>query len=288
MSVLSSLTIPIVTNVVTSISSTSNPPSNSFSMKKMEALEKKLLHYMGKAIHDYNMIETGDRILVCVSGGKDSMTMLSLLAKAALRKKGKFEIFAFILDQSQPGWNDEKLRAYLNANNLPFEILKRDTYSVVKEKVPEGKTYCGLCSRLRRGNIYNYAKQHGFNKIALGHHQGDLTESLLMSMLYNGRIQSMPPKLLTNDKKHIVIRPLSYIQEKDIIQYAAMKQYPIIPCTLCGSQPNLARAKTKKLIAELGQMNPKIPRNLLSALQNVNPSHLMDKKMWDFNKFEKI
>ncbi len=275
------LATPIVTNSIHFI-----PPGNT--AKKVAQLEKKLLHYMSKAIHDYSMIETGDRVLVCVSGGKDSLTMLSLLAKMLVRKRGKFEILAFILDQSQPGWNDLKLRAYLTEHNLPFDILTKDTYSVVKEKTPTGKTFCGLCSRLRRGNIYNYAKKNGFNKIALGHHRDDLIQSLLMSMMYNGQIQSMPPKLLTDDKAHVVIRPLCYIQEKDIIRYAAMKEYPIIPCTLCGSQPNLARAKMKKLLAELAIQNPKIPSNMLNALQNVNASQLMDKKLWDFNGFEKI
>lgn len=254
---------------------------------KIEKVEKKLLYYMRKAIHDYNMIETGDRVLVCVSGGKDSLTMLSLLSKILLRKHRKFEILAFILDQSQPGWDDTKLRAYLTEHNLPFEILTKNTYKVVKEKTPEGKTFCGLCSRLRRGNIYNYAKEHGFNKIALGHHRDDLIQSLLMSIMYNGQIQSMPPKLLTDDKAHIVIRPLCYIQEKDIIKYANLKHYPIIPCTLCGSQPNLARARTRKLITELSLQNPKIPSNMLSALQNVNASQLMDKKLWDFDEFER-
>ena len=255
---------------------------------KIEKIEKKLLHYMRKAIHDYNMIETGDRVLVCVSGGKDSLTMLSLLSKILMRKHRKFEMLAFILDQSQPGWDDRKLRAYLTAHNLPFEILTKDTYKVVKEKTPEGKTFCSLCSRLRRGNIYNYAKTHGFNKIALGHHRDDLIQSLLMSIMYNGQIQSMPPKLLTDDKAHVLIRPLCYIQEKDIIKYADLKQYPIIPCTLCGSQPNLARAKMRKLLAELTLQNPKIPSNMLNALQNINPSQMMDKKMWDFNTFEKL
>lgn len=258
------------------------------SQNKLEKIEKKLLHYMRKAIHDYTMVETGDRVLVCVSGGKDSLTMLSLFSKILLKKQGKFEILAFILDQSQPGWDDSRLRDYLTMHRIPFEILTKNTYQVVKEKIPEGKTYCSLCSRLRRGNIYNYAKKHGFNKIALGHHREDIIESLWLSMAYNGQIQSMPPKLLTDDKAHIVIRPLCYIQEKDIIQYAHLKQYPIIPCTLCGSQPNLARARIKKLLAELSLQNPKIPSNILHALQNVNPSQLMDKKIWDFNNFEKL
>lgn len=276
-----SLSIPIITNPAPIVS----PEAN---RKKEERLEKKLLHYMRKAIHDYSMVETGDRVLVCLSGGKDSFTMVSLFDKILQRKQGKFEMLAFVLDQSQPGWDDRALRAYLSDRNIPFEILTKDTYKVVKEKTPEGKTFCGLCSRLRRGNIYNYAKIHGFNKIALGHHRDDLIQSLMMSIMYNGQIQSMPPKLLTDDKAHVVIRPLCYIQEKDIIEYAKLKQYPIIPCTLCGSQPNLARARMKKLIAELALQNPKIPSNMLNALQNVNASQLMDKKIWDFNEFNRI
>ncbi len=249
-------------------------------------VEKKLAHYTAKAIADYKMIEHGDRVLVCLSGGKDSYTMLSLLHRLRVRSGNKFELFALTLDQAQPGWDDSKLRAWLDDKNYPYEIIRRDTYSIVKEKIPEGKTYCSLCSRLRRGSIYTYAKQNGFTKIALGHHREDLIESLLMSIMYSGEIKSMPPKLLTNDKKHIVIRPLVYCQEKDIVAYAEEKQFPIIPCNLCGSQENLTRAKMKSLIQELAAQNPKVPANMLNALGNVRLSQLMDKSRWDFSALD--
>lgn len=248
--------------------------------------EKKLLHYTGKAIADYNMIQAGDRVMVCLSGGKDSFTLLTLLKKLQLRSRSKFEIFAFTLDQAQPGWDDSKLRQWLLDRQIPFEILTRDTYSIVKEKIPEGNTYCSLCSRLRRGIIYRYAEEHGFNKVALGHHRDDLVRTLLMSILYNGVIGAMPPKLLTDNKRHVVIRPLAYCQESDIIAYAKEQQFPIIPCTLCGSQENLMRKKVKTLIDKLAEENPKVPSNILSALGNVKPSQLMDHDLWDFKGLE--
>lgn len=250
-------------------------------------IEKKLLHYTGKAIADYKMISTGDNVMVCLSGGKDSFTLLTLLRKLQKRARGKFKIFAFTLDQAQPGWDDSALRQWLADREIPFEILKRDTYSIVKEKIPEGSTYCSLCSRLRRGIIYRYAEEKGFNKVALGHHRDDMIRSLLMSIFYNGEISSMPPKLLSDNKQHIVIRPLTYCQEKDIIEYAKEQQFPIIPCNLCGSQENLARVRMRKLVDELAKENPKIPSNILHALGNVKPSQLMDKKLWDFVEIEK-
>ena len=191
--------------------------------------EKKLLHYAGKAIADYNLIQKGDRVLVCLSGGKDSYTMVSLLNLLRIRSNKKFEILAFTLDQGQPGWDDTGLRGWLEARDIPHVILTRDTYSIVMDKIPEGNTYCGLCSRLRRGIIYSYAKQHGFTKIALGHHRDDLIRTLLMSIFYTGDIRSMPPKLLTDDKQHLVVRPLVYCQEKDIIKYAQEKAFPSFP-----------------------------------------------------------
>lgn len=255
-------------------------PANSG--KIIERIEKKLLNYVGKAIADFKMIEHGDRVMVCLSGGKDSFTMLTILRKLQQRAKIKFDLFAFTLDQAQPGWDDRQLRSYLEEREIPYEILTRDTYSIVKEKLPEGKTYCSLCSRLRRGIIYTYAREHGYNKIALGHHRDDLIQTLLMSILYNGQIKSMPPKLLTDDGQHIVIRPLAYCQEADIIKYAAAQKYPIIPCNLCGSQQNLVRVKIKRLIKELALDNPKIPSNILHAISDVQPSQLMDQKLWDF------
>jgi tRNA 2-thiocytidine biosynthesis protein TtcA len=250
--------------------------------RSLERLEKKLLHYMGKAMADYKMLDSKDKVLVCVSGGKDSMSMLLLLKKIQSKMRKPFEMLAFTLDQSQPGWDDKPLRAFYESHQIPYEILTKDTYSVVKEKIPEQKTYCGLCSRLRRGNIYQYAREHGYNKIALGHHREDLAETLLMSIFFNGRIRSMPPKLLTDTKEHIVIRPMCYVQEKDLSQYAKIQAFPIIPCTLCGSQPNMMRAKVKQLLKDWSLENPKIPSNILSALSSVTPSHLMDKALWDF------
>jgi len=251
-------------------------------VQKESAVEKKLLHYTGKAIADFKLIEHHDRVLVCLSGGKDSFIMLKILSKLQKLAKVKFQIFSLTLDQAQPGWDDTRLKAWLNTNNVEHEILTEDTYSIVKEKVPEGKTYCSLCSRLRRGIIYSYAEKHGFNKIALGHHRDDLIQTLLMSIMYNGEIKSMPPKLLSDSKKNIVIRPLVYCQEKDIIEYAKESNFPIIPCNLCGTQENLVRQKVKVLIDNLAEENPKIPSNMLHALQSIKPSQLMDKKLWDF------
>ncbi|HVY53767.1 MAG TPA: tRNA 2-thiocytidine(32) synthetase TtcA [Gammaproteobacteria bacterium] len=255
-------------------------------MAKSSAIEKKLLHYTGKAIADYNMIQAGDRIMVCLSGGKDSYSMLKILTLLQKRADLDFEIFAFTLDQAQPGWDDKDMRAWLEAHKVNYEILNRDTYSIVKAKIPEGQTYCSLCSRLRRGIIYSYADEHGFNKIALGHHRDDMIRTLLMSICYTGDIRSMPPKLLTDDKRHIVIRPLAYCQEDDIIEYAKEQAFPIIPCNLCGSQENLVRKKMKNLIDTLAKENPKVPSNMLHALQNVRVSQLMDKKLMDFKNLE--
>lgn len=245
-------------------------------------VEKKLLHYFSKAIHDYKMIEAGDRVMLCLSGGKDSYGMVNLMQQYQRARRHDFELFVFTLDQGQPGWDDTHLRAWLEAKKLPYTVLHRDTYSIVKEKIPEGKTYCSLCSRLRRGNIYKFAEEHGYNKIALGHHRDDLIVTLLLSIFYNGVIRSMPPKLLTDNKKHVLIRPLAYAQEKDLIDYAKEQAFPIIPCNLCGAQENLKRAQMKTWVQNFAKENPKIPSNILSAIGNVQPSQLMDKKLWDF------
>lgn len=247
-------------------------------------LEKKLLHYTGKAISDYRMIQHEDRILLCLSGGKDSFTMLHILRSLQLKSKSKFKILVFTLDQSQPGWDDSKLREYLKKLSIDFVVLNKDTYSIVKEKIPEGKTYCSLCSRLRRGIIYDYAKKHGFNKIALGHHREDLIQTLLMSIFYNGEISTMPPKLLTDDQELIVIRPLIYCQEQDIADFAKSMNFPIIPCNLCGSQENLSRKRIAKLIKDLAQNNPKVPSNILNALSNIKPSKMLDHNLWNFKE----
>ena len=252
----------------------------------MSLVEKKLRQYMARAISQYNMIQDGDRVLVCLSGGKDSYTMLNLLHQLRVRSGRKFELFSLTLDQAQPGWDDSGLKQWLENKEYSYEVLHRDTYSVVMDKVPEGKTYCSLCSRLRRGNIYTYAKKHGFTKIALGHHRDDLIESTMMGLLYSGEIRSMPPKLITDDKHHIVIRPMVLCKEKDIITYAKEQEFPIIPCNLCGSQENLTRKKVKLMIQGLADDNSKVPANMLHAISNIRKSQLMDPELWDFNHLE--
>ena len=255
---------------------------------RLAKLEKKLLHYTGKAIADFNMIQKGDKVMLCLSGGKDSFTLLYILNLLRQRSNNKFELFSFTLDQGQPGWNDTKLHEWMQEHRIPYEVHRQDTYSVVIDKVPEGKTYCSLCSRLRRGSIYTYAAKHGYTKVALGHHRDDMITTLMMSILYNGEIKSMPPKLLSDNKQQIVIRPLAYCQEEDIAEYAALREFPIIPCNLCGSQENLARQRTKQLLKNLAQENEKIPSNILHALQALQPSQLMDKRYWDFKGLESL
>ncbi len=245
-------------------------------------IEKKLLHYTGQAIDHYKMLHHQDRVLVCLSGGKDSFTLLNMLELIRKASNLNFSIHVFTLNQGQPGWQADGLEQYLRQRNFSYTILNRNTYKIVKDKIPEGKTYCSLCSRLRRGIIYDFAEKNGFTKIALGHHRDDLIQTLLMSILYSGAIRSMPPKLLTNNKKHIVIRPLVYCQEQDIITYAQYKQFPLLPCNLCNSQTNLIRTKVATLIKDLAQTHPKVPSNILHAISNVQPSQLMDHALWDF------
>jgi tRNA 2-thiocytidine biosynthesis protein TtcA len=254
----------------------------------LSKVEKKLLHYTGKAIADFNMIKTGDRVMVCLSGGKDSFTLLKLLYILQLRTNHKFTIFAFTLNQSQPGWSDVKLRAWLEDSGIPFAILQEDTFSIVRDKISPNKTYCSFCSRLRRGIIYKYAKDHGFKKIALGHHRDDLIESLIMSIMYSGEIRSQPPKLLTDDRRHVVVRPLAYCQEQDISQYAFEQNFPIIPCGLCNNQQKSTRAEVKALIKCLAKSNPKVPSNILHALQSVRTSQLMDHGLWDYKNLDDL
>ncbi len=245
-------------------------------------LQKRLRREVGRAIADFNMIEEGDKVMVCLSGGADSYTMLDVLRYMQQHAPIDFEIVAVNLDQKQPGFPEHVLPDYLNAEGIPFEIIERDTYSIVKEKVPEGKTTCGLCSRLRRGIIYSYAVEHNITKIALGHHREDLLETLFLNMFYGGRLKTMPPKLQSDDGRNVVIRPLAYCREKDIKKYAGLKQFPIIPCNLCGSQENLQRQVIKGMLQDWDKNFPGRLENMFSAIQNVSPSHLADSQLHDF------
>lgn len=252
----------------------------------LERTQKKILHYMGEAIAHFHLIKPGDRILVALSGGKDSWGMLWCLEQLRKSAQIDFTIHAVTLNQGQPGWDDAALKERLDKEKIPYTVIHKDTYSIVLEKIEPGKTYCSLCSRLRRGILYRYARHHGFNKIALGHHRDDLIASLLMSIFYNGSIKSMPPKLLNDEKDLIVIRPLVYVQERDLIDLAQLLAFPIIPCNLCGSQENLSRQRVKSLIEKLSTQNPKVPSNILHALSAISPSQLMDKSLWDFRGLE--
>jgi tRNA 2-thiocytidine biosynthesis protein TtcA len=245
-------------------------------------LLKQLKHNVGEAILRYNMIEDGDRVMVCLSGGKDSYTMLDMLMILQKKAPVSFELVAVNLDQKQPGFPQEVLPAYLEALGLEYHIVEQDTYNIVKEKIPEGKTTCGLCSRLRRGILYSFAEKIGASKIALGHHQDDIIETFFLNMFYNGQLKAMPPKLLSDNKKHIVIRPLALAKEKDIAEYAALKNYPIIPCNLCGSQENMQRKVVKNMLQQWERENPGRSELIMRSLQNVVPSHLADNQLFDF------
>lgn len=254
-----------------------NLPSNT-----LQKLRKSLEARTGKAIGDYNMIEDGDTILVCLSGGKDSYTLLSMLMALQQRAPVKFRLIAMNLDQKQPGFPADILPAYLKSLGIEYRIVEADTYSVVKEKIPEGKTTCSLCSRLRRGIIYRTAKELGANKIALGHHRDDMVHTLFLNILFGGKLKAMPPKLVTDDGAHIVIRPLAYCAENDIAKFARGMEFPIIPCNLCGSQENLQRQKIKEMMQDWDKRFPGRTEAVLTALQNVVPSHLADTKLFDF------
>ena len=246
-------------------------------------LQKRLRRNVGNAIVDYNMIEDGDRVMVCLSGGKDSYGMLDILLNLRQSAPVDFELVAVNLDQKQPGFPEHVLPEYLCALDIPYYILEKDTYSIVKEVVPEGKTTCGLCSRLRRGSLYGFATEIGATKIALGHHRDDIVETLFLNMFFNGKLKAMPPKLLSDDKKNVVIRPLSYCKEKDLARFAAYKEYPIIPCNLCGSQENLQRVQVKKMLAQWEREYPGRTESIFRSIRNVAPSQLADSDLFDFS-----
>jgi len=248
-------------------------------MDDVARLEKRLLRATAQAIADFSLVEEGDRIMVAVSGGKDSYTLLHLLSRLRERAPIDFDLVAVNLDQGQPGYPAHVVEGHFKAVGVPYRMLVRDTYSVVRRIVPEGKTTCPVCSRLRRGVLYNAAAEMGCTKIALGHHRDDLVETLLLSALYSGSLKSMPPKLRAQDGRNVVIRPLCYAAEEDIAAFAAAMKFPIVPCDLCGSQPNLRRKRVKALLAELTREHPSVKGNLLNALANVVPSHLLDRDL---------
>lgn len=245
-------------------------------------LQKRLRRLVGEAIADYGMIHDGDRIMVCLSGGKDSYTMLDILLSLQRSAPVDFELIAVNLDQKQPGFPEHVLPNYLREIGVRFHIIEQDTYSIVKNVVPEGKTTCGLCSRLRRGLLYTYAAANGVTKIALGHHRGDILETFFLNLFFGGKLKGMPPKLLSDDGRHIVIRPLAYCEEADIERYAANKAFPIIPCNLCGSQENLQRQAMKAMLAQWEKQFPGRIETIFRSLQNVAPSQLADAKLYDF------
>jgi len=243
-------------------------------------LERKLLRQVSRASKDFDLLEPGDRVMVCLSGGKDSYSMLTLLEQVRRRVPWDLELIAVNLDQGQPNFPVDTLRGWLQEQGFAHRIVYRDTYSIVKEKVPEGKTYCSLCSRLRRGILYNVAQELGATKIALGHHRDDIIETLMLNLLYSGQLKAMPPRLRSDDGRNVVIRPLAYCREEDIQAYSVEQGFPILPCDLCGTQENLHRKKIKRLLSALEADNPKIKGNVFAALGNVRPSHLLDQDLW--------
>jgi tRNA 2-thiocytidine biosynthesis protein TtcA len=246
-------------------------------------LQKRLRRNAGNAIVDYNMIEEGDKVMVCLSGGKDSYGMLDILMNLQRSAPVSFELVAVNLDQKQPGFPEQVLPDFLAQMDVPYYILEKDTYSIVKEVVPEGKTTCGLCSRLRRGSLYGFAQDIGATKIALGHHRDDIVETLFLNMFFGGSLKAMPPKLLSDDKKNVVIRPMAYCKEKDLAAYAQYKEFPIIPCNLCGSQDNLQRVQVKKMLLQWEREYPGRTETIFSSIRNVAPSQLADGDLFDFN-----
>jgi len=255
------------------------PASPSRTLKRLAA---RLRAQVGEAIADYRMIADGDRLMVCLSGGKDSYTLLDMLLSLQRSAPVGFELLAVNLDQKQPGFPEEVLPEYLARRGVPFRIIEQDTYSVVKRVVPAGRTLCGLCSRLRRGALYRFAAENGITKIALGHHRDDIVETLFLNLFFGGRLKAMAPKLLSDDGRHIVIRPLCYVAERDIARYARGRRFPLIPCKLCGSQENLQRVAVKKMLADWERQFPGRTESIFSALRHVEPEHLADPRRFDF------
>jgi len=253
-------------------------PSSTF-----KRLQARLRGQVGKAIEDFRMIEHGDRVMVCLSGGKDSYTLLDILLSLQRSAPVEFELVAVNLDQKQPGFPAHVLPDYLTALGVPFHVIEQDTYSVVKRVIPEGKTMCGLCSRLRRGALYRYASENGITKIALGHHRDDIVETLFLNMFFGGKLKAMPPKLRSEDGRHVVIRPLAYVAEREIERYARAREFPLIPCTLCGSQENMQRKEIKKMLREWELQYPGRTESIFSSLRNVVASHLADPRASDFS-----
>lgn len=260
--------------------------SNAQNKLAFNKLRKRLRRHVGQAIADYNMIQDGDKVMVCLSGGKDSYTLLDILMNLQAHAPIQFELIAVNLDQKQPGFPEHVLPDYLTTLGVPFHIIERDTYSVVQALVPEGKTTCGLCSRLRRGTLYDWAKTHGVTKVALGHHRDDIIETAFLNLFYGGKLKAMPPKLLSDDKENILIRPLSYCKEKDIALYAEARQFPIIPCNLCGSQENLQRQVIKSMLQQWEKEHPGRNDIIFKALKNVAPSQLADTQLFNFKDLE--
>ncbi|NND76968.1 MAG: tRNA 2-thiocytidine(32) synthetase TtcA [Flavobacteriales bacterium] len=252
----------------------------------MESLTKKLHKKVWNAIKDFNMIEKGDRIMVCISGGKDSYTMLDMLMHIQKTRVYDFEIVAVNMDQKQPGFPEDILPKYFSDLGVDYKIIERDTYPIVVDKTPQGKTMCSLCSRLRRGTLYTAADDLGCNKLALGHHREDIIETLFLNLMFSGKLEAMPAKYRTDDGKHVVLRPLAYCKENDIEQYAEHRKFPIIPCNLCGSQEGLQRQRIKNMLAEWEQQHPGRKEVIFNAIKNVSPSHLMDHDIYDFHNLE--
>jgi len=258
------------------------PDSHRIPAAEADKLARRLRHQVGQAIGDFGMIEEGDKVMVCLSGGKDSYTMLDILLQLQAKAPVRFELIAVNLDQKQPDFPEHVLPKYLAARGVPFHIIEQDTYSTVTRVIPAGKTMCSLCSRLRRGALYQWAASNGITKIALGHHRDDILATFFLNLFYQAQLKAMPPKLRSDDGRHVVIRPLAYCNESDIAEYAQHRQFPIIPCNLCGSQDNLQRKAVQRMLAEWEQLQPGRSENIFRALGNVSPSQLADRELFDF------